>query len=252
MFALEVRDLQVEITEEEGILTVVKNCSIQAEKGEITGIIGESGAGKSMSLKAILGILPGNAQMKCSKMMLNGEPYRSKANAGIAAWIPQNPSAALDPVFRIGTQMQETIRAHEKCSRKAAKDRALKLLMEAGLVEAGQCLRKYPFELSGGMCQRVAAAMAVSASPEIIIADEPTASLDEETQEKVLDFLLGWVEANQTAAVIVSHDLNLARKYCGRIHVMRDGTVIEAGRTEEIFGNPVQSYTKLLLDSISD
>lgn len=252
MSALEIQNLQIEITEEEKNSLVVKDFSIRAPKGEITGIIGESGAGKSMSMKALLGILPGNARMEYTEMMLNGIPYKPDENAGRIAWIPQNSSAALDPVFRIGAQMQETVRAHEKCSKKAAKERSKKLLMEAGLTEPEQCLLKYPFELSGGMCQRVAAAMAVASAPQVVIADEPTASLDLKTQKKVLDFLLGWVEENQTAVLMVSHDLCAARKFCQSLNVMQDGIVIESGRTQELSENPVQPYTKLLLGSITN
>lgn len=252
MSALEIRNLRVKITEEERSTLVVKDFSICVPKGEITGIIGESGAGKSISMKALLGILPGNASMECTEMMLDGSPFMPGENAGRIAWIPQNPSAALDPVFQIGAQMQETIMAHKKCSKKEAKERSKELLLEAGLTEVEQCFKKYPFELSGGMCQRVAAAMAVASDPWIIIADEPTASLDDETQKKVLDFLFRWVEANQTAVVMVSHDLRAARKFCKSLNVMQAGAVIESGRTEEIFVNPLKPYTKLLTGSITN
>lgn len=248
MFALEIKNLKVEIAKEERTILAVKDCSIRVPEGEMTGIIGESGAGKSMSMKAVLGILPADARMECKEMLLKGIPFRPGENAGRIAWIPQNPSSALDPVFRIGVQMVETVRAHEKCSKKEAKERSMKLLTEAGLIEARQCLLKYPFELSGGMCQRVVAAMAVAARPQMIIADEPTASLDYETQKTVMEFLLRWVKANQSAAVMISHDLSTAREYCDSIHVMHDGTVIESGRTEDIFVHPLQPYTRLLLE----
>lgn len=252
MYALEIKNLQVEIEEEERTILVVKDCSIRVPVGEMTGIIGESGAGKSMSMKAVLGILPANARMECKEMLLKGIPFRPKENAGRIAWIPQNPSSALDPVFRIGAQMEETIRAHETCSKKEAREKAAKLLMEVGLTEASQCLLKYPFELSGGMCQRVAAAMAAAAQPQMIIADEPTASLDYETQKTVMDFLLRWVRANQSAVVMISHDLSIAREYCDSIHVMQAGTVIESGRTEDVFRHPAQPYTRLLLERMDE
>lgn len=252
MNILEVKRLQIEICEEGKTLTVVNDFSLSAKKGEITGIIGESGAGKSMSMKAVLGILPENARMKCSGIWLNGEQLKQGVCTGKIAWIPQNPQTSLDPVFPIGVQITEVVRAHRKCSRKEAKEYAVLMLKKMGMEESERLMHQYPFELSGGMCQRVVTAMALAARPQAVIADEPTASLDQKTRHIVLQILKEWVSKEQTAAVMVSHDLAAARKLCRQIYVMQNGTIVESGETEEIFRNPVHPYTKLLIGSMQD
>lgn len=252
MNGLEIKNLQVNIREEGRSLAVVKEFFLSARKGEITGIIGESGAGKSMSMKAVLGILPENAQMQSSGIWLNGESLDPKTCSGAISWIPQNPAASLDPVFRVEAQMTEAVRAHRKCSRKEAKEYSIFLLRKMGFEEPEKMMRQYPFELSGGMCQRVVTAMALVTQPRLLIADEPTASLDPKTREIILQILEDWVHKEQTAAVIVSHDLATARKRCQKICVMQHGRIVESGETKELFENPVHPYTKLLVGSIQE
>lgn len=253
MYALEIKNLTVYIKTEAGIVNPVKGMTFAAEKGAVTGIVGDSGAGKSMSMKAVLGILPANAWMECTEICLEGRNLlREGKNRARAAWIPQNPSAALDPVFQIGTQVTETIIAHDRLRKKEAKIQAEKLLAMAGLEDPEKCMKMYPFELSGGMCQRAAAAMAMAADPQVIIADEPTASLDHETKKGILRLFENWVKEHDTSVVMISHDLNAVNAVCRDIYVMLDGQIVESGRKDEIFADPRHSYTKLLLSGYAE
>ncbi len=210
----------------------------QVESGELLGIAGASGAGKSTAMLSLMGILPEQVQITSEKLKQHGTK----------AMIFQDASASLNPLVRVGKQLTETILAHQRCTGKEARERAETLLDEVGIQNPGQRMKQYPFELSGGMKQRVAIAIALACNPDLIIADEPTTALDVTVQRQILDLLKKIAEETHTAIVLVSHDLGVIASMCSRVLVMKEGRIVEEGSMEQIFYEPVHPYTKKLSD----
>lgn len=227
---------------------IVENVSFSVEEGEIAGIVGESGSGKSTAMLAVMGLLgKGTVKTAGTIRVCGREPEPGKQ----IAMIFQDSQNCLNPALRIGRQITETIRMRRKCGRKEAYDRAVELLEQTGIRNPALRMKQYPFELSGGMRQRVVIAIALACEPKIIIADEPTTALDAAVQSQILTLLGRMAKETKTALLLVSHDMGVIASLCRQIYVMKEGTLLESGSAEDIFYNPREAYTKRLIKEAS-
>ena len=247
MRVLDIRKLSVQYHTEQGECRALEEMDLHVEEGEITGLVGESGSGKSTAMLAVMGMLRGNASVQSERITVCAEPVVPGVNI---AMIFQNPQSCLNPSVKIGRQITETVRARRHCGRREARERALELLDMTGIGNAKVRMRQYPFELSGGMLQRVVIAIALACEPRVIIADEPTTALDAAVQAQILRLLRRIVKETGTALLLVSHDLGVTASLCGRVYVMRKGRIVESGTVEDIFYDPREEYTKQLLNSV--
>jgi peptide/nickel transport system ATP-binding protein len=255
---LDVSDLHIEFHDHERPETVVYDFDLMLEEGEIVGLVGESGSGKSMSAMAIAGLLPRHEIEKHGKIQYAGtdllhctrEELRRFQGDDIAV-VFQEPMTSLDPVKKIGWQVEESVRLHHpEISAGQRKKMALDSLSEAGLADPQKVYEAYPFELSGGMRQRVMIAAAMISNPKILIADEPTTALDVLVQEQIISLLQKINREKHTSILFISHDLSLINRLCSRVLVMHHGRVVEEGRTDSVFRYPQKDYTKKLIGSI--
>ncbi|MEF9945429.1 MAG: ABC transporter ATP-binding protein [Lachnospiraceae bacterium] len=248
MSLLEIQHMTIQQTTEKGKSGIIKDLSYHMEPGEIMGMIGESGSGKSMSMLAILGLLPKQVVMTGGKILFEGKDAVGEQLRGKEiAMVLQDPMTSLNPVLRIGTQIMETVKARRSCSKKEAKERTLSLLSMVGIPEPQKQMKQYPFELSGGMRQRVVIAIALACEPKLILADEPTTSLDVTVQSQILELLKKTAKETGAAVLVVSHDLAVVASICSRILIVKEGQAVEEGTVEDIFYEPQHPYTKLLL-----
>jgi peptide/nickel transport system ATP-binding protein len=255
---LEVEDLRVTFATEEGRVQAVDGVSLSVGEGEILAVVGESGSGKSVTSLTVMGLtrspnarLEGSVRFAGEELLTaSDERMRSVRGAGIAM-IFQDPMSALNPVYRVGDQIAEQIRAHEKVSQTAAVARAAELMGRVGIPRAKERVRAYPHEFSGGMRQRVVIAMALSCSPRLLIADEPTTALDVTIQAQILRQLKQLREETGTAIILVTHDLGVVADIAERVTVMYGGRVVEEASLDEIFYDPQHPYTWGLLGSIA-
>jgi peptide/nickel transport system permease protein len=232
---------------------VVTDVDFEVRPGEAVGILGESGCGKSVTARSILGLLPGTGHVTAGSIVFEGRDLLDASHdqlravrGGRIGWISQEPINSLDPTFTIGSQLVEAIRAHRTCSRKEAHARALELLEIVRLPDPAATAAKYPFELSGGMAQRAGIACALAADPVMLIADEPTTALDVTVQAEILD-LLRDLQAGGMAIILVTHDLGVLSDLCERAVVMYAGEVVETARVAELVAGPQHPYTAALL-----
>ncbi|HWL43721.1 MAG TPA: dipeptide/oligopeptide/nickel ABC transporter permease/ATP-binding protein [Ilumatobacter sp.] len=237
-------------------MTVVQDVSFNVEPGETIGLVGESGCGKTLTALAVLGLLPAGSQVTSGRVVLEGEvvsAMSSKQQAALrgtrVAFISQDPMAALDPNFTVGSQVAEAVRIHQSCTRAEAKARTLELLEQVRIPDGAQVARRYPHQISGGMAQRVAIAIALAGAPSVLIADEPTTALDVTVQDEILDLLAGIQKASGMALVLISHDWNVIARICDRCVVMYAGQVVETGRVDELMVEPRHPYSIGLLDA---
>ncbi|MHB8657083.1 MAG: ABC transporter ATP-binding protein [Solirubrobacteraceae bacterium] len=256
---LEVRDLKVSFTTEDGIVRAVDGVSFSVSPGEVVAIVGESGSGKSVTAMTLMGLTRGpNASFE-GRAVFDGRDLvtgseaelRRVRGAGIAM-VFQDPMSSLNPVHRIGKQIVEQIRVHEReVSKAEALDRAVALMERVGVPRARERLRSYPHEFSGGMRQRVMIAMALSCSPRLLIADEPTTALDVTIQAQILDELRQLRDDTGAGVILVTHDLGVVADIADRVVVMYSGRVVEQGTLDELFYDPQHPYTWGLLGSIT-
>jgi dipeptide transport system ATP-binding protein len=237
----------------------VRNFSFTVKAGEMLGVVGESGSGKSITNLALLGILPESAIVTADRLKLNGknlldqtENEWTQVRGHEVAMIFQDPMTALNPFLTVEFQLIETIRAHSTISKEEALKKALELLTLVGITSPLDRMKAYPFELSGGMAQRVMIAMAISSNPKLLIADEPTTALDVTIQKQILNLLKELQVTKNLAVILVTHDLGVVAEYSDRIQVMYAGELVESGKTSEIINNPLHPYTKALLNSRPD
>jgi len=253
---LQVRDLRVTFATERGPLRAVDGVSFELAAGEILGVVGESGAGKSVALQSVLGLLGGTAQVEGS-VRLRGRELIGLPSAemqalrgGDVAMVFQDPMTALTPVYSIGWQIVEQLRVHTELSRRAARARAIELLAAVGLPSPAAQFERFPHQLSGGMRQRAVIAMALSCQPALLIADEPTTALDVTVQAQILSLIDGLRRELGLAVVLITHDMGVVAEVADRVMVMYAGRVVERGSARELFEEAWHPYTWGLLGSI--
>ncbi len=234
----------------------VRDLSFSLKQGEMLGVVGESGSGKSITNMALMGLLPDTAIVKAEKAIFNGhsllnlkEKEWQKVRGQEIAMIFQDPMTALNPFLSVQYQMVETIEAHLKLSKKDAIDKSIELLNLVGIPSPKDRLKSYPFELSGGMAQRVMIAMAISTNPKLLIADEPTTALDVTIQKQILNLIKMLQEKNNMSVILVTHDLGVVSEYSEQLQVMYAGEIVETGATADLVRHPRHPYTHALLAS---
>ncbi|NBD27694.1 ABC transporter ATP-binding protein [Paenibacillus glycinis] len=255
---LEVRDLTVGFPREHGLLKATDHVSFSIEEGQTLCIVGESGSGKSVTSMAIMRLIDyAGGIIAEGKITFDGEELTTKKQSEMnrirgerLAMIFQDPMSALNPVFSVGDQIAESLRIHKGMNAKDAWNKAVEMLKLVGIPEAEIRAKQYPFEMSGGMCQRVVIAMALACDPELIIADEPTTALDVTIQAQILDLLRRLKRELRTATLLITHDMGVAAEMADRIAVMYAGTIVEEGTVDEVFRTPRHPYTVGLLRSI--
>jgi peptide/nickel transport system ATP-binding protein len=250
---LEIEGLHLELFAPGGTVPILRGVSLTLAAGTVLGLVGESGAGKTMVGKAVLGLQPERARISAGAIRFAGRDIAHlgaearRALLGRAmALIPQDPMSALNPVLRIERQMTDVIRFHLGLGRAAARSRALALLAAVHIREPERVLRQYPHELSGGMRQRVLIAIAFACRPQLIVADEPTTALDVTVQRQILRLVKELQSTAGTALLFITHDLGVVAKICDRVAVMHAGRILEAADVAEVFARPRHDYTKAL------
>jgi peptide/nickel transport system ATP-binding protein len=254
---LRVRDLSVSFRSERGLLRAVEGVSFEVREREILGVVGESGSGKSLSLLSVMGLIgdpnariEGSIEFRGRELLgLSQRELRRVRGKGIAM-IFQDPMTALTPVYSIGWQIAEQLRAHEGLSRRAARARSIELLAAVGLPSPQLSVDRYPHQLSGGMRQRAVIAMALSCNPALLIADEPTTALDVTVQAQILELILQLRRDFGSAVVWITHDMGVVAAIADRVQVMYAGRIVERGSARELFTRPRHPYSRGLLDSI--
>jgi oligopeptide/dipeptide ABC transporter ATP-binding protein len=254
---LEVSDLRVGFPTQDGLVNAVRGVDYTLRSGEVLGIVGESGSGKSVTSLAVMGLLPGSARITGSvryrgqELLGQSDPSMSRVRGKGISMIFQDPMTSLDPVYRVGFQIEETLRVHDKrLSRQAANARATELLELVGIPNAEARTRSYPHEFSGGMRQRVVIAIAMANQPDVIIADEPTTALDVTVQAQILEVLDKALDETGAAMVLITHDLGVVAGIADRVLVMYAGRPVEVGSVEDIYYEPRMPYTLGLLGSL--
>jgi len=252
---LEIKDLNTSFRQPEGQNLVVQDLSLTLRKGEILGIVGESGSGKSVTVLSVLKLLPnklttikGEINFDNQNLVELNEDEIRRFRGNRISMIFQEPMSSLNPTMRLGLQVQEMIEMHTPLRGEQAKQKVLELFKKVKLSDPERFYRSYSNQASGGQLQRVMIAMAISANPEILIADEPTTALDVTVANEILNLLKSIQKELNTATIFISHDLHLVKNLCDHVMVMKDGKVMEAGTTSEVFKNPQNPYTKGLLN----
>jgi oligopeptide/dipeptide ABC transporter ATP-binding protein len=256
---LEVDDLRVRIASRRGTVRAVDGISFGALRGGALGLVGESGSGKSMTLKAVLGVLPPEAHVVSGQVLLDGTDLLTLDHAQLnrlrgpkISMIFQEPMSALNPVMRVGPQIAEGPRIHLGYSRARAEDRTLELMRRVGIPDPERRYRAYPHEFSGGMRQRVMIAIALACEPEIILCDEPTTALDVTIQDQILRLLARLCQESGVSLVFVTHDLPVVAQICQQVAVMYGGQIVERGDVRDVLLDPRHPYTLGLVRSAPD
>lgn len=254
---LSVNDLRVSFDTRLGEVHAVNGVNFEVRQGEILGVVGESGCGKSATLRAIVGLTqtPGridSGEVRFQDRDLLAMPPRElrRTRGRDIGFISQSPFGALNPILSIERQFANIIRAHRKESRKQCRAEALQALASVGIAGPERVLDGYAHELSGGMAQRVVIAMAMIHNPLLLLADEPTTALDVTVQRQILDLITGLIKEGNRSMLLVTHDLSVVAQYCTRVMVMYAGKPVEIGSVREVFKNPKHPYTKALLDAV--
>ncbi|WP_099352804.1 ABC transporter ATP-binding protein [Fredinandcohnia onubensis] len=257
---IEVNGLRTSFFTDEGEIPAVDHIDFHIKEGEILGVVGESGCGKSVTSLSIMGLVPNPpGKVVGGEIIFNGENiihYSEKKMRQIRgneiAMIFQEPMTSLNPLFTIGNQMIEGIKIHMKWDKKKSRSKAIEILKRVGLPRAEELMEEYPHQLSGGMRQRVMIAMAMACNPKLLIADEPTTALDVTIQSQILKLMKELNVEMNTAIMLITHDLGVVAQICERVVVMYAGKIVEEGEVSSIFKNPKHPYTKGLLKSVPD
>jgi oligopeptide/dipeptide ABC transporter ATP-binding protein len=253
---LSVRDLRVEIPTPRGVVKAVDGVSLDVPRGGALGLVGESGCGKSMTLRAIMGLLPGKAQIAGGEVVFDGDVLSARSLGRLRGdgigMVFQEPMTALNPVMRVGEQIAEGPRVRLGQSASAARERALQLLRLVGIPDPERRYRSYPHELSGGLRQRIVIAIALASEPKLLLCDEPTTALDVTIQDQILHLLARLRAETGVSQVLVTHDLAVVAQTCERVAVMYAARIVETGTVAEVFGEPRHPYTRALLRSVPD
>jgi peptide/nickel transport system ATP-binding protein len=251
---LDVSDLTVEFATRRGIVKAVQHVNISVGKGETLGIVGESGSGKSVTSYAVMRILDRAGKIAEGSVMFSGIDVKTATEDQMRdlrgreiSMIFQNPRAALNPIRKVGDQIEDVLRQHVQSAASDRGEKAIEALEAVKIARPRERYHAYPFELSGGMCQRVVIALALACNPQLLIADEPTTGLDVTTQKAVMDLIVELTRRRGMSTILITHDLGLAAAYCDRVVVMEKGRVVETALSADIFANPQHAYTKKLM-----
>ena len=254
---LEVKNMKTSFYTHVGEVQAVRGVSFHLDKGEALGIVGESGSGKSVTSMSVMRLLQYPGTIKEGEVLFNGEDLVKKSKAEMMsvrgnqiAMIFQDPMTSLNPVYTIGNQIMEAVIRHQKVSKAEARERAIDMLKLVGIPSPETRVDNYPHEFSGGMRQRAMIAIALSCQPDLLIADEPTTALDVTIQAQILELLKDLKTKVNTSIILITHDLGVVADVCSRIIVMYGGLIMEEGRSEDIFYEPLHPYTMGLLKSI--
>jgi peptide/nickel transport system ATP-binding protein len=254
--ALEVASLSVGFSTDAGPVAAVREVSFEVYPGEVLAVVGESGSGKSVSARTAIGLLPPTATVRgrvtvgAHEVTRMSEKQLTALRGGEIAMVFQEPGSALDPLFTVGFQIAEALRAHTGMGRKAARARAIELLRLVGLPDPEQRVDRYPHELSGGQKQRVVIAIAIACEPKVIVADEPTTALDVTVQAEILELLRDLRDRLGSAILLITHNMGVVADLADRVVVMRDGSVVETATVDALFARPQADYTKALLAAV--
>src|SRR5262249_26823231 len=252
---LDVNDLTVEFSTRRGIVKAVQHVNISVAKGETLGIVGESGSGKSVTSYAVMRILDRAGKIAEGSVMFSGIDVKAAGEDQMRdlrgreiSMIFQNPRAALNPIRKVGDQIEDVLRQHVQQTEVMDRgEKAIEALEQVKIARPRERYHAYPFELSGGMCQRVVIALALACNPQLLIADEPTTGLDVTTQKAVMDLVVELTKKRGMSTILITHDLGLAAAYCDRVVVMEKGRVVETAKSADIFANPQHAYTRKLM-----
>ncbi|OSI56275.1 dipeptide ABC transporter ATP-binding protein [Bradyrhizobium canariense] len=252
---LDVQDLTVEFTTRRGIVKAVQHVNISVAKGETLAIVGESGSGKSVTSYAVMRILDRAGRIAEGSVMFSGIDVKAATEDQMrdlrgreVSMIFQNPRAALNPIRKVGDQIEDVLRTHVQQAMVSDRgEKAIEALEQVKIARPRERYHAYPFELSGGMCQRVVIALALACNPQLLIADEPTTGLDVTTQKAVMDLIVELTKRKAMSTILITHDHGLAAAYCDRVVVMEKGRVVETAKAADIFANPQHPYTKKLM-----
>lgn len=254
---LQISDLKIEFGVREHAVAAVRNVSFEVAPGEMVGLVGESGCGKSLTCRAAIRLLPHNARIAAGTVLFEGRDVTAMGSRALrqlrsreVGMIFQDPFTSLNPVFRVGAQVAETLRVNLGLNSGEAERETIRLFTEAGISDAERWHRAFPHELSGGMRQRVMIALALAAKPKLLIADEPTTALDVTTQAQILKLLRRFREEHGVAVLLVSHDFGVIAETCDRVVVMYGGHVVETADVLSAYKTPQHPYTQALLASI--
>jgi len=253
---LAVRGLRVQFHSRDGIVNAIDGIDLEIGHGEIVALVGESGSGKSMTALSIARLLPPEARVVAGEVLLDGvdllglsDTEMNRVRGARISMLFQQPKATLDPTSRVGEQVGEALRFHRHVSRRLAWTKSVELLADVGIAEPNRRARAYAHQLSGGMAQRVMTAAAISGSPELLIADEPTTALDVTVQAQILNLLTSMVREHGLSMLLITHDLGIVSTIADRVAVMYAGEIVEDGPTAQIIGEPTHPYTEALMRS---
>ena len=259
MSLLQVKNLVVEFPNRRGTLRAIDNISFDIAPGEILGVVGESGAGKSLTGASIIGLLEPPGRIASGEVLLEGQRIDNLNNDQLRhirgrkiGAIFQDPLTSLNPLYSVGKQLTETIQAHLPVSNAEARKRAIDLLKDTGIPAAEQRIDHYPHQFSGGMRQRVVIALALAAEPKLIVADEPTTALDVSIQAQIITLLKTICKERGAAVMLITHDMGVIAETCDRVAVMYAGRIVEIGPVHEVINHPAHPYTAGLMGSIPD
>ncbi len=254
---LDVRGLRTSFHTRHGLVRAVTGVDFHVDRGEILGLVGESGCGKSVTSMSILRLVASPGTIDAGEVIFDGQDLLKLDDAAIrkvrgdrVAMIFQQPQSSLNPVMDVGDQIGEVLELHRGMRRKAARDRALELMRMVGIPDPARRLKNYPHEMSGGMAQRVMIAMALACEPELLIADEPTTALDVTIQAQILDLMRNLQRETGTAIVLITHDLGVVAEMCDRVAVMYAGEIVEQTDVRTLFASPLHPYTQGLIGAV--
>jgi oligopeptide/dipeptide ABC transporter ATP-binding protein len=254
---LEVNDLMTHYDTRQGVVKAVDGTSFHVDRGEVLGLVGESGCGKSVTSLSIMGLIRHPGKVVSGEIMFDGRDIAKMKGSEVRqlrgehiSMIFQQPTSALNPVYRAGAQIQEVFELHRDWSTEVEEEKVIEMLTKVGIPDPKRRAEAYPHELSGGMAQRIMIAMALACEPELLIADEPTTALDVTIQAQILDLIRGLQETSRTAVILITHDLGIVAEMADRVAVMYAGEIVEETDVRTIFRNPLHPYTTGLIGSI--